>query len=144
MSWPVAGTLMVEPTESEDKLELDRFCDSMISIREEIRQIEEGKLDKAINPLKMAPHTQSQVISGEWNRPYSRQLAAFPAVNIIKYDTVKSKNIRFETNFYVFFLQSFVKPDAKIWPTVGRIDDVFGDKHLICTCPPILPDFNVD
>lgn len=90
MSWPVAGTLMVEPTESEDKLELDRFCDSMISIREEIRQIEEGILDKTINPLKMAPHTQSQVISGEWNRPYSRQLAAFPAVNIITHDSVKS------------------------------------------------------
>lgn len=82
MSWPVAGTLMVEPTESEDKLELDRFCDAMISIREEIRQIEEGNMDIAINPLKMAPHTQSQVISSEWNRPYTRQQAAFPAVNL--------------------------------------------------------------
>lgn len=108
---------MVEPTESEDKLELDRFCDAMISIRDEIRQIEDGQLDKAINPLKMAPHTQAQVISGEWNRPYSRELAAFPA---------------------------FVKPDGKVWPSVGRIDDVHGDKHLICTCPPILPTFNVD
>lgn len=82
MSWPVAGTLMIEPTESEDKEELDRFCESMISIREEIRQIEEGKMDKAVNPLKMAPHTQEQVISNEWNRPYTRQQAAFPAVSI--------------------------------------------------------------
>lgn len=81
MSWPVAGTLMVEPTESEDKEELDRFCDSMISIRAEIRQIEEGTMDKAVNPLKMAPHTQSQVVSSEWNRPYTRQQAAFPAVS---------------------------------------------------------------
>lgn len=81
MSWPVAGTLMVEPTESEDKEELDRFCESMISIRDEIRQIEEGKMDKHVNPLKMAPHTQKQVINDEWNRPYTRQQAAFPAVS---------------------------------------------------------------
>ncbi|KAH8359419.1 hypothetical protein KR093_006537 [Drosophila rubida] len=114
MSWPVAGTLMIEPTESEDKEELDRFCDAMISIREEIADIEEGRMDKAVNPLKMAPHTQAQVISDKWNRPYTREQAAFPAL--------------------------FVKPDAKIWPTVGRIDDAYGDKHLVCTCPPILPD----
>lgn len=72
---------MVEPTESEDKDELDRFCDSLISIREEIRQIEEGKIDKTVNPVKMAPHTQKQVISDNWDRPYSRQQAAFPTVN---------------------------------------------------------------
>ncbi|XP_060647467.1 LOW QUALITY PROTEIN: glycine dehydrogenase (decarboxylating), mitochondrial [Drosophila nasuta] len=114
MSWPVAGTLMIEPTESEDKEELDRFCDAMISIREEIAEIEEGRIDKKVNPLKMAPHTQAQVISDTWNRPYTREQAAFPAL--------------------------FVKPDAKIWPTVGRIDDAYGDKHLVCTCPPILPD----
>lgn len=118
MSWPVAGTLMIEPTESEDKEELDRFCDAMISIRMEVKEIEEGRMSKTVNPLKMAPHTQEQIISGPWNRPYSRKQAAYPA--------------------------SFVKPDAKVWPTVGRIDDVFGDKHLICTCPPILPDFNAD
>lgn len=82
MSWPVTGTLMIEPTESEDKEELDRFCESMISIREEIRQIEDGKMDKHVNPLKMAPHTQKQVVTDEWNRPYSRQQAAFPAVRI--------------------------------------------------------------
>ncbi|KAH8307912.1 hypothetical protein KR059_002223 [Drosophila kikkawai] len=114
MSWPVAGTLMIEPTESEDKEELDRFCDAMISIREEIAEIEAGRMDKAVNPLKMSPHTQAQVISDKWDRPYTREQAAFPAI--------------------------FVKPDAKIWPTVGRIDDAYGDKHLVCTCPPILPD----
>ncbi|GBP05284.1 Glycine dehydrogenase [Eumeta japonica] len=109
MSWPVAGTLMIEPTESEDKEELDRFCDAMISIRTEIGEIEAGRMDKNINPLKMAPHTQSQVISENWCRPYSRELAAFPAV--------------------------FVRPESKIWPTVARIDDAYGDKHLVCTCP---------
>lgn len=81
MSWPVAGTLMIEPTESEDKEELDRFCDAMISIREEIAEIEEGRMDKAVNPLKMAPHTQAQVISDKWNRPYTREQAAFPSVS---------------------------------------------------------------
>lgn len=115
MSWPVAGTLMIEPTESEDKEELDRFCEAMISIRGEIRDIEEGRMDKTVNPLKMSPHTQAQVVSDNWNRPYSREVAAFPA--------------------------PFVKGDSKMWPTVGRIDDAYGDKHLVCTCPPILPEF---
>lgn len=113
MSWPVAGTLMVEPTESEDKGELDRFCDALISIRKEIEAIETGKMNPTNNPLKMAPHTQCQVISSEWNRPYSREVAAFPA--------------------------PFVKGSNKIWPSVGRIDDIYGDKNLFCTCPPILP-----
>lgn len=80
-SWPVAGTLMIEPTESEDKEELDRFCDAMISIRAEVKEIEEGRMSKTINPLKMAPHTQEQIISGQWNRPYSRKQAAYPAVS---------------------------------------------------------------
>lgn len=114
MSWPVAGTLMIEPTESEDKHELDRFCEALISIRQEIREIEEGTMDIRINPLKMAPHTQAEVICGEWNRPYSREQAAFPA--------------------------PFVKQENKVWPSCGRIDDIYGDKHLVCTCPPILPD----
>jgi len=113
MSWPVAGTLMVEPTESEDKIELDRFCDALISIRGEIEDIENGKMDVNVNPLKMAPHTQQQVIQSEWNRPYSREIAAFPV--------------------------SF-KKTPKIWPSVGRIDDIYGDKNLFCTCPPILPE----
>ncbi|GLV44459.1 uncharacterized protein CBL_10263 [Carabus blaptoides fortunei] len=114
MSWPVAGTLMIEPTESEDKYELDRFCEALISIREEIREIEDGKMDVRVNPLKMAPHTQAEVVSSEWNRPYSREQAAFPA--------------------------PFVKQENKVWPSVSRIDDIYGDKHLVCTCPPILPD----
>ena len=82
MSWPVPGTLMIEPTESEDKLELDRFCDALISIRKEIRDIEDNRYDTHCNPLKMAPHTQHQVIVENWSRPYSRQVAAFPAVSL--------------------------------------------------------------
>lgn len=82
MSWPVSGTLMIEPTESEDKEELDRFCEALMTIREEIRDIEEGRIDKAVNPLKMAPHTQFQVVNSEWNRPYSREQAAYPAVSV--------------------------------------------------------------
>jgi glycine dehydrogenase len=116
MSWPVAGTLMIEPTESEDKQELDRFCDALVSIRHEIAEIEEGKMDKRVNPLKMAPHTQEQVVSSSWERPYTREQAAFPA--------------------------PFVRPEVKVWPTVARIDDIYGDKHLVCTCPPILDEYN--
>ncbi|KAL0840342.1 hypothetical protein ABMA28_015604 [Loxostege sticticalis] len=115
MSWPVAGTLMIEPTESEDLQELDRFCEALITIRKEIKDIEDGVMDKRLNPLKMAPHTQEEVISEDWSRPYSRQQAAFPA--------------------------PFVKGETKIWPTVGRIDDMYGDKHLVCTCPPVVSDF---
>ncbi|XP_014261259.1 glycine dehydrogenase (decarboxylating), mitochondrial [Cimex lectularius] len=115
MSWPVAGTLMIEPTESESKEELDRFCEALICIRDEIAEIEKGKMDKRVNPLKCSPHTQENVLSDNWDRPYTREQAAFPA--------------------------PFVKGDSKIWPTVGRIDDIYGDKHLVCTCPPILPDF---
>ncbi|KAI1278744.1 Glycine dehydrogenase (decarboxylating), mitochondrial [Halotydeus destructor] len=111
VSFPVTGTLMVEPTESEDKNELDRFCDAMISIRQEIAEIESGSLDKTNNPIKNAPHTQREVVSSTWNRPYSREKAAFPA--------------------------KFVQPETKLWPTVGRIDDAYGDTHLFCTCPPV-------
>lgn len=110
MSWPVSGTLMVEPTESESKAELDRFCDAMIMIREEIRAVEEGRMDKEDNPLKHAPHTAAVVSAEEWNRRYPRALGAFPA------DWVQ---------------------ECKFWPTVSRVDDVFGDRNLVCTCPPI-------
>ncbi|CAN8066766.1 unnamed protein product [Agarophyton chilense] len=110
MSWPVSGTLMVEPTESESKAELDRFCDAMIMIREEIRAVEEGRMDKEDNPLKHAPHTAAVVSSEEWDRRYPRALGAFPA------DWVQQ---------------------AKFWPSVSRVDDVFGDRNLVCTCPPI-------
>jgi glycine dehydrogenase len=96
MSWPVSGTLMIEPTESEDKEELDRFCEALMTIREEIRDIEEGRSDKTVNPLKMSPHTQFQVVNSEWNRPYSREQAAYPAVS----DLHKYKNINKSLNFY--------------------------------------------
>ncbi|MBO9639484.1 MAG: aminomethyl-transferring glycine dehydrogenase [Siphonobacter aquaeclarae] len=110
LSFPVAGTLMVEPTESESKAELDRFCDAMISIRNEIREIEEGQADKSVNVLKMAPHTQNVVLTGEWTRPYSREKAVFPL--------------------------PYVKA-AKFWPTVSRIDSAYGDRNLVCACIPV-------
>ncbi|SFR01973.1 aminomethyl-transferring glycine dehydrogenase [Poseidonocella sedimentorum] len=109
MSWPVAGTLMVEPTESETKAELDRFCDAMLAIREEIRAIEEGKIDRENNPLKNAPHTMEDLVR-EWDRPYSREQGCFPpgAFRVDKY-----------------------------WPPVNRVDNAYGDRNLICTCPPM-------
>ncbi|KAL6735607.1 hypothetical protein Aduo_006030 [Ancylostoma duodenale] len=109
MSWPVHDCLMIEPTESEDKGEMDRLVDALLAIREEIAMIERGELDKQKNPLKMAPHTLAKVASNDWDLPYSRELAAFP------------------------------KPwcHHKTWPTTGRIDDQYGDKNLVCTCPPI-------
>jgi len=109
LSFPVAGTLMIEPTESENKAELDRFCDALLSIRAEIREIEEGKADKANNVLKHAPHTQSVVLADEWTRPYSREKAVFPL--------------------------PYVKA-GKFWPTVSRIDSAYGDRNLVCACEP--------
>jgi glycine dehydrogenase len=110
MSFPVPGTIMIEPTESEDKAELDRFCDALLSIREEIRMIEEGSLDKKDNPLKNAPHTQFVVTNDAWNHPYSRQTAAFPL-------------------YYV--------TQNKFWPSVARVNNTYGDRNLICTCEPV-------
>jgi glycine dehydrogenase len=110
VSFPVAGTMMIEPTESESKTELDRFCDAMISIREEIRQIESGAMPRDNNLLKNAPHTAASVTANEWTRPYTREQAAYPA--------------------------SWVR-DFKFWPTVGRLNNVLGDRNLICACPPI-------
>lgn len=110
MSFPVPGTIMIEPTESEDKAELDRFCDAMLSIRQEIRDIEEGKSDKADNPLKNAPHTQHVVTADEWNHAYTRKQAAFPL-------------------YYVTL--------NKFWPSVSRINNTYGDRNLICTCEPV-------
>jgi glycine dehydrogenase len=110
VSFPVAGTLMIEPTESEPKEELDRFCDTLIEIRNEIREVEEGKADKEINVLKRAPHTAAVVTSDEWTLPYSRQKAAFPL--------------------------PFVR-HAKFWPAVSRIDNAYGDRNLMCSCLPI-------
>ena len=109
MSFPVPGTIMIEPTESEDKAELDKFCDALLSIRREIALVEENKIDKIDNPLKNAPHTQFVVCSDEWKKPYSRELAAFPL------DYVKQN---------------------KFWPSVSRVNDTYGDRNLICVCPP--------
>ncbi len=110
MSWPVPGTLMIEPTESESKAELDRFCDALIAIRAEIRAIEEGRADKTDNVLKNAPHTAAAVTSDEWNHKYTRAEAAYPA--------------------------PWLK-DFKFWPAVGRVDNPYGDRNLVCACEPM-------
>ncbi|MEK6603798.1 MAG: glycine dehydrogenase (aminomethyl-transferring), partial [Nitrospirota bacterium] len=110
VSWPVPGTLMIEPTESESKAELDRFCDALIAIRGEIQEIVEGRQPRDNNALKNAPHTAEAVTATDWKHPYSREQAAFPA--------------------------PWVR-DHKFWPAVARIDDAYGDRHLVCTCPPM-------
>lgn len=110
VSFPVAGTMMIEPTESEPLVELDRFCDAMISIRNEIREIEAGQYERDNNVLKHAPHTASLVINSNWDRPYSREKAAFP--------------------------MEFVR-ENKFWPTVGRVDNAYGDRNLVCSCLPV-------
>ena len=110
MSFPVQGTLMIEPTESESKEELDRFCEAMIQIREEIRDIEEGRSDRKRNPLKNAPHTAESLISDDWDEPYSRETAAYPLPWV---------------------------QERKFWPAVARVDNVHGDRNLMCACPPV-------
>ena len=110
ISWPVPGTMMIEPTESESKAELDRYCEALLTIRKEIADIEEGRLPKNDNPLKNAPHTIETIVSAKWNHPYSREQAVFPASWLHTH---------------------------KFWPTVSRIDNAYGDRNLICTCPPM-------
>jgi glycine dehydrogenase len=110
MSWPVAGTLMIEPTESESRAEIDRFCEAMIAIRGEIAAIAAGRLDRADNPLKQAPHTARHVMANVWTHGYSREQAAFPLAWVAA---------------------------AKYWPPVRRVDNVYGDRHLVCTCLPL-------
>lgn len=110
LSFPVAGTIMIEPTESEDKAELDRFCDALLQIREEIRMIENGSMDKTDNPLKNAPHTAYELAEDEWLHPYSRQTAVFPL--------------------------AFVRQN-KFWPSVKRVNNTYGDRNLVCTCEPV-------
>jgi glycine dehydrogenase len=110
MSWPVAGTLMIEPTESESKEELDRFCDAMLSIHQEIEEIINGVADANDNLLKNAPHTAAMVMADEWPHPYSRERAAFPVARLRKH---------------------------KFWPVVGRVDNVHGDRNLVCTCDSV-------
>jgi glycine dehydrogenase len=109
LSWPVAGTLMVEPTESESLAELDRFCAAMVAIRQEAAALEAGSADPLNNPLKQAPHTLAAVTADHWDRPYTRQQAEFPA----------GEDQRL----------------AKFWPAVARIDNAYGDRNLVCTCP---------
>jgi glycine dehydrogenase len=110
MGFPVPGTIMIEPTESEDKAELDRFCDALISIFEEIKMIEDGKMDKTDNPLKNAPHTQAVICADEWNHLYTRQQAAFPL---------------------------YYTSQNKFWPSVSRVNNTHGDRNLICACEPV-------
>jgi glycine dehydrogenase len=110
MSFPVAGTLMVEPTESESKHELDRFIEAMIQIRKEIQAVEDKKMDAENNPLRNAPHTAFVVTANEWNRPYTREEAAYP-LNWVR--------------------------GNKLWPAVGRVDNAYGDRNVMCSCPPL-------
>ena len=110
VSWPVLGTMMIEPTESESKAELDRFCSALISIREEIAEIENGTADREDNVLKNAPHTVQVVTQTDWNHPYTREKAVFP--------------------------QPWVQ-QTKFWPPVARINEVHGDRNLVCSCPPL-------
>jgi glycine dehydrogenase len=110
MSFPVAGTLMVEPTESESRAELDRFIDAMIAIRGEIRAVEEGRADRADNVLKHAPHTAAAVTADHWNHAYRREDAAYPVASL---------------------------REAKYWPPVARVDNVYGDRNLFCSCIPV-------
>jgi glycine dehydrogenase len=110
LSWPVAGTLMIEPTESESKAELDRFIDAMIAIREEIRAVADGRADRADNPLKHAPHTAAAVTADTWTHAYRRETAAYPVAAL-------------RANKY--------------WPPVARVDNVYGDRNLFCSCIPL-------
>ena len=110
MSWPVAGTLMIEPTESESKAELNRFCEAMIEIRNEIREIEEGKADPKNNVLVNAPHSLPHIVGDSWDHPYSRSQAAYPL--------------------------PWVKTH-KFWSPVSRVDNAYGDRNLVCTCPSV-------
>jgi glycine dehydrogenase len=110
LSFPVPGTIMIEPTESEDKAELDRFCEAMISIYHEIKAIEEGRSDKTDNPLQHAPHTMQVVCANEWTHSYTRQEAAFPLAYVAQ---------------------------NKFWPSVSRVNNTYGDRNLVCTCEPV-------
>jgi glycine dehydrogenase len=110
MSFPVPGTLMIEPTESEDLRELDRFCDAMIAIRHEIDKVAAGEWDRVDNPLRNAPHTAASVSRDEWTHPYPREVAAYPAG---------------------------ASRQDKFWSPVRRIDGAYGDRNLVCSCPPV-------
>ena len=108
MSWPVPGTMMIEPTESESLSEINRFCDSLIKIKEEINKVKNGQFDKTDNPLKNSPHTHVELTANEWKHKYDRETAAYPSATLKSY---------------------------KYWPPVARVDNVYGDKNLFCSCP---------
>ena len=108
MSWPVPGTMMIEPTESENLLEINRFCETLIKIKEEINKVKNGQYDKIDNPLKNAPHTHVELTANEWKHKYDRETAAYPSATLKSY---------------------------KYWPPVARVDNVYGDKNLFCSCP---------
>jgi glycine dehydrogenase len=110
LSFPVPGTLMVEPTESESLAELERFCDAMLRIRDEIRKIEQGQWPKDVNPLKNAPHTAAALLAADWPHAYTREEAAYPLASLRR---------------------------VKYWSPVGRVDNVYGDRNLFCSCPPL-------
>ena len=110
MSWPVPGTMMIEPTESENLSEINRFCEALIKIREEINKVEHGEFDKNDNPLKNAPHTHLELTANEWKHKYDRETAAYPSATLKSY---------------------------KYWPPVARVDNVYGDKNLFCSCPSL-------
>jgi len=110
MSFPVPGTLMIEPTESEGLMELDRFCDAMIAIRKEIEAVEQGLYPVEASPLRLAPHTVEDLAAAQWDRPYSRRQACFPTESAAQF---------------------------KYWAPVNRIDNIYGDRNLVCSCPPI-------
>ena len=110
MSWPVPGTIMIVPTESESLSELDKFCDTLIKSKVEIEKVKSGDFDKLDNPLKNAPHTHVELTSNEWKHKYAREIAAYPDANLKSY---------------------------KYWPPVARVDNVYGDKNLFCSCPSI-------
>jgi len=116
MSWPVAGIMMMEPTESESKAELDRFCDALIKIRDEIRVVEKGEVSADESRVHRAPHTLDDIMDDSWDRPYTRQEAVFP---------------------------THATRTAKFWPSVNRVDDVYGDRNFVCSCPP-LSDYEED
>jgi glycine dehydrogenase len=113
MSWPVGNTLMLEPTESESKAELDRFCDALIAIRKEITEVEQGQQPRENNVLTNAPHPLETLLTDAWDRPYSRERAAYPLT----------------------WLRASHR--GKFWPTTNRLDDTFGDRNLVCACPPM-------
>jgi glycine dehydrogenase len=115
LSFPVAGTLMVEPTESEPRVELDRFCDAMIAIRSEIAEIEAGRWPREDNPLQQAPHTAAALLVADWPHPYTREQAAYPVPALRR---------------------------SKYWTPVARVDNVWGDRNLFCSCPPLSADID--